>query len=232
MPQPDQRNERLLALHALRLKGMGDVAALATVFDQDHVTLEAELDRCLHDGLVARRDPGCSGDTWVLRPAGRTVGEQLLHEELESLSSKFAIDIGERIHSLYEAFLPLNRRLLDVCTRFQVRRRDPVELNDHSDPSYDAARIDELTEIDGEVRRICDQLEQFVSRFSRYGDGFEYALGRIRNGAVEWFAKPTIPSYHTLWFELHEDLLATLDLDRTIEAARFSGSTPTDQGIP
>ena len=31
--------------------------------------------------------------------------------------------------------------------------------------------------------------------------------------------KPVIESYHTVWFELHEDLLVTLGLDRAAETA-------------
>jgi hypothetical protein len=37
-------------------------------------------------------------------------------------------------------------------------------------------------------------------------------------GAREWFTRPVIDSYHTVWFELHEDLLSTLGLARASEA--------------
>ena len=46
------------------------------------------------------------------------------------------------------------------------------------------------------------------------------ALRRVRAGEHDWFTKPVIESYHTVWFELHEDLLASLGLDRSSEAAR------------
>ena len=36
-------------------------------------------------------------------------------------------------------------------------------------------------------------------------------------GDTDWFTKPMIPSYHTVWFELHEDLLATLGIERGSE---------------
>ena len=38
-------------------------------------------------------------------------------------------------------------------------------------------------------------------------------------GEVDWFTRPTIPSYHSVWFELHENLLATLGIDRAQEAS-------------
>ena len=40
---------------------------------------------------------------------------------------------------------------------------------------------------------------------------------RVTEGDRDWFTKPTIDSYHTVWFELHEDLLATLGLERSSE---------------
>ena len=34
---------------------------------------------------------------------------------------------------------------------------------------------------------------------------------------AEWITSPTRDSIHTIWFELHEHLLATLGRDRTTE---------------
>jgi hypothetical protein len=44
-----------------------------------------------------------------------------------------------------------------------------------------------------------------------------HALERTRAGDADWFTKPTIDSYHTVWFELHENLLATLGIERGTE---------------
>jgi hypothetical protein len=40
----------------------------------------------------------------------------------------------------------------------------------------------------------------------------------VRAGEGDWFTSPLVDSYHTVWFELHEDLLATLGLERAEEA--------------
>ncbi len=45
---------------------------------------------------------------------------------------------------------------------------------------------------------------------------------------TEWLTKPTILSYHTLWFQLHEDLLATLGLERAAETVRLNGEPTTE----
>ena len=48
--------------------------------------------------------------------------------------------------------------------------------------------------------------------------GFDQQYGHY-NGALDYFTKPILPSYHTVWFELHEDLLATLSIDRASEGS-------------
>ena len=40
---------------------------------------------------------------------------------------------------------------------------------------------------------------------------------RCRAATLDWFTKPTIDSYHSVWFELHENLLATLGIERATE---------------
>jgi hypothetical protein len=37
----------------------------------------------------------------------------------------------------------------------------------------------------------------------------------VQAGDAAYFAAPMIASYHTVWFELHEDLLATLGIARS-----------------
>lgn len=216
---------RLLVLQALRLKGLATGSVVATIYDLDPGDVGRELDALGQQDLVVHRDLSGSGARWSLTPAGRAEGERLVRAELERLPGRGERSARQLMTDLYERFLPLNRAILDLCTRWQVRCHDPVQLNDHSDAHYDAAIIVELGEIDGQVRKICDELATMLPRFGRYGRGFEYALGRIRNGAVEWFTKPTIASYHTLWFEYHEDLLATLGLDRAAETAQQAGAT-------
>jgi hypothetical protein len=41
-----------------------------------------------------------------------------------------------------------------------------------------------------------------------------HALERTAAGDADWFTKPTIDSYHTVWFELHEELIGAAGLTR------------------
>jgi hypothetical protein len=45
------------------------------------------------------------------------------------------------------------------------------------------------------------------------------ALDKINAGDSTWLTRPLIDSYHTVWFELHEELIGAVGLTRE-EAAR------------
>jgi hypothetical protein len=109
--------------------------------------------------------------------------------------------------------------VLDVVSRWQVRDVGgrPVR-NDHRDPAYDDAVVRDLAAIHGDARPVCDRLARTLDRYRPYGPRLAHAVERVRAGDTDYFAKPMIPSYHTVWFELHEDLLATLGIDRAAEA--------------
>ena len=69
------------------------------------------------------------------------------------------------------------------------------------------------------MQPICAALKDNLERFATYGDRFTYALKLVLDGEVDWFTKPMIESYHTVWFELHENLLSTLGIDRASESS-------------
>jgi hypothetical protein len=90
-------------------------------------------------------------------------------------------------------------------------------ITDHSDPQHDAGVIASLEALPAKVTPICADLGAALDRFAAYGPRLTNALERVRAGDVDWFTKPMLPSYHTVWFELHEDLLATLGIERSSE---------------
>ena len=52
------------------------------------------------------------------------------------------------------------------------------------------------------------------SLFASIGDKLLAALEKAEDGAIEWVSDAKIESYHTLWFELHEDLLRLMGRER------------------
>jgi len=200
---------RLLSLHALRLKGFAEADDAARLVGLAAEVVEDQLRVAAADGFTQHREGVRSG--WSLTVEGRKENERLLAEELDEARRR------DDVRDAYRRFLALNGELLAVCTDWQVRDGGAGILNDHTDPAYDAAVVARLDEIDGRVQPICALLGGWLDRFRGYGSRFRSALDRVRAGDTEWFTKPTIDSYHTVWFELHEDLLATLGIDRTAE---------------
>ena len=58
-----------------------------------------------------------------------------------------------------------------------------------------------------------------VSRFAQYRDRLRGARRRVQDHEHDWLLSPRIDSYHTVWMQLHEDLLLGLGLDRAEESS-------------
>jgi hypothetical protein len=205
---------RLLVLHGLRLKGFGEVAAIAEAVDLAESEAKPLLDELAGEGLVTYRDGRLSG--FSLTKEGREHHARALAAELDAAGARPAV------HDGYRRFLTHNAELLGICTSWQLREDGEGEgdatLNDHSDPDYDAGVIDRLASLHTGVEPICEDLGDALHRFRPYGPRLRAAVDRVLEGDHDWFTKPMIPSYHTVWFELHEDLLSTLGIERGSEA--------------
>ncbi len=208
---PHSSSLALLAVHGLRLKGRAEAADLAALWSTPEAEFVPILAEAEASEFVIHRDGRMAG--WYLTSDGRAEDERLLSEELDEIGAR------QLLHEAYNRFLALNRGMLEVCTRWQVKDAAEGVINDHSDPEYDAAVIAELADLDEGVQPIVADLLPVLGRFSIYPGRFSFALDKVRAGEQEWFTKPIMESYHTVWFELHEDLLATLGIDRATEGS-------------
>jgi hypothetical protein len=201
---------RLLVLHGLRLKGQAGAAAVAESAGIATAEVESWLARLAADGLVVHRDiPG----GWSLTPAGRAEHDRLVGREIDSAGVRPAIERA------YERFRALNGGVLDACSRWQVREiAGTAVVNDHRDREYDARVVADLAALHHRVEPLCEDLAGALDRYRPYRAQLSRAVEKVEAGERDWFTKPRLPSYHTVWFELHEDLLTTLGLDRTAEA--------------
>ncbi len=207
----------LLALHGLRLKGFAEANVIAALIGEDEDTVADALAKAAVAELALHRDGRMTG--WALTPAGRVENERLLAAELDAATGADGRSAREIVRSVYDRFLAMNASMLEVCTRWQVKDVDAQVLNDHSDPAYDAVVIADLGRLDEGVQPLLVELVALFDRFSIYAGRFAHALEQVRVGDQQWFTKPIMESYHTVWFELHEDLLATLGIDRASEGA-------------
>lgn len=200
----------LLVLHGLRLKGFAEIDAVAELVGLDTDDVSKRVDVAEVQGWVKHREGRVSG--WTLTAAGRAEGERRLAEELDMAGAL------EVVHDAYHRFLAQNAAVLRICTEWQMKEVDGRQvINDHDDIVYDTAIVEELAGVDAAAQPICSDLSEVLDRFASYGPRLENALARIRAGELDWFTGPTIDSYHTVWFELHENLLATLGIERGAE---------------
>ncbi|TDO45152.1 hypothetical protein EV651_1304 [Kribbella sp. VKM Ac-2571] len=193
-----------LVLHAIRLLGFADRKAIAQRFDLrdvDNLLKDAEARGWATYSSFA----GTSG--WSLTEAGRAENERLLKAELTDVDA---------IRKVYADFLLLNGMLQQACTDWQLRPvdGDPLAANDHSDAAWDAGVLHELKVIDGALGSITRRLTEVLPRFDGYDRRFAQALARATAGETAWVDRSDVDSCHRVWFELHEDLLATLNLHR------------------
>jgi hypothetical protein len=196
-------------LHTLRCIGFASadrVAATSGIAPEEtNVRLAALADQ----GLVSMT-PGPFGG-WSLTDEGRTTEEHMLKEELDSAGAR------ERVHQAYESFLRLNPDLLQVSTDWQmVRTGDTHVVNDHRDPEYDASVLERLISVDDSAQRVCAGLTTSLPRFESYGNRLASALSHALTGDTA-FVADNFDSYHSVWFQLHQDLLLTLGISRDEE---------------
>lgn len=120
------------------------------------------------------------------------------------------------MRAAYDRFLPLNGAVLRACTDWQLRpvAGDRLAGNDHTDPAWDDDVLRRLVEVDAELAPLVERLAGGLPRFLGYDTRFHDALGRARGGRAGWVDRTDVDSCHRVWFELHEDLLATLGIDR------------------
>ncbi len=206
----------LRVVHVLRVRGFVDTPLVAEVAGMSVDEATSVLTALEAAGHARHREGRMSG--WMLTSDGRAHGEVLLAEELVGLGCRAEVE------GAYSRFLEGNQGFLGLCTDWQLRPHpgdpsgEPV-MNDHADPAYDEAVIGRLAETDSAIQPVCAALAALLERFGGYGERFATALDRVTGGDLDWFTKPMIESYHTVWFELHENLLATLGIQRSKEHA-------------
>jgi hypothetical protein len=176
-----------LLLHEVRLRGF-------VVATDEHLTL-IEQELITHKATMV-----------ALTPQGRSLHESWARIEPDSAA-------GSAVARLHEGFDDLNRELLTVCSAWQVRPGGAP--NDHLDATYDWQVIDRLERLHERTGPRLRRVARDASRFESYDRRLWGAVRKvIDDGATEWFTSPRIDSYHTVWNQLHEDLLLALGIDR------------------
>ncbi len=115
------------------------------------------------------------------------------------------------------AFLPVNRRLRELCTAWQCR--PDGSANDHSDAQYDARIRDQLEDIHTDVSKLLRRAGKATPELLDHRDRLRVALERFDDGDTASLTSPMTDGYHTVWMWLHQHVLMLLGLTRAQDEA-------------
>jgi len=190
----------LAVLQAVRLKGRVSREDLAATLADD---IDWPVDELVKAGFVV------DGSALRLSSEGRARLEQLLTLERQDIDAA-------AVMAAYGEFRSVNRDFKALVTDWQLKSG---QRNTHDDPDYDAAVLARLDDVHHRVTPIIDAVATELPRLSRYGAKLHAALDQVHGGETMWLSRPLIDSYHTVWFELHEELILALGLTREAEDA-------------
>ena len=191
----------LAVLQAVRLKGRISRDGLSTTLGSEDVG--GTVDGLVEAGLLV------DGPTLRISPEGRVRLEELLTCERRQVNVPAIVAAYGQFHSVNGEFKAL-------VTDWQLRGGQP---NPHDDADYDAAVLARLDEVHHRVSRIVDAAAAELPRLGGYTAKLQTALDRVRAGETMWLSRPLIDSYHTVWFELHEELILAAGRTREDEDA-------------
>lgn len=141
---------------------------------------------------------------FVLLPSGREWLQGELRREIANVD-------GRLLEQVYHEFLPLNQRFKQLVSEWQVRR---------DDGSGDwRALVVSMEALHRDFLPLVERASSELSRLSPYTVRFEAALQAMRDGDTSMLAAPIKDSYHTVWFEFHEELITLTGRDRATEEA-------------
>ncbi len=191
-------------LHGVALKRHSEAADIAGIVGLPVEAVERELHLAVGTGRAIVHN-----DRYALTPLADV-----------ALRSRYSLHYGDLRENPafvqpYEAFERVNVALKQVITDWQTMTVGGKKVaNDHSDEEYDAGIIDRLGAIHEQVEPIIQRLAAQLPRLAIFGKKLLAALETAEDGDHEWVSDIRRESYHTVWFELHEDLLRIMGRER------------------
>lgn len=193
-----------LALHGLAIKKHGSPAEVAQITGLAEATVRAALDEAVKANRAVK-----TGEKYMLQPAAQV-----------ALRTGYSRDFGAQradaaMQATYDDFEKINEQLKQLITDWQTMTVGGQKLaNDHSDRDYDEKMIDRLGRLHERAGPILDRFAAGLPRLAVYKDLLTAALERAEDGDVAWVSDARCLSYHTVWFELHDDLIRILNRTR------------------
>jgi hypothetical protein len=192
----------LAVLQAVRLKGRVSLADLAATLGEGTDDVAGTVERLTKSGLLI------DGEALRVSPDGRVRLDELLVAERKQIDTA-------ALAAAYADFRAVNAEFKALVTDWQLKDGRP---NTHDDTAYDAAVLSRLDDVHQRVTPIVTAAAAQLPRLSHYSAKLQAALDNVHGGDTAWLSRPLIDSYHTVWFELHEELIVAAGLTRESEA--------------
>jgi hypothetical protein len=193
-----------LALHGLAVKKAGQPSAVADILGEDPEHVAVALRTAAAEGRAIE-----ARDTFMVTPAGR---EWLLERYTETFAELRADGAAAESYARFER---INRELLRLFTEWQMMPVGTESIpNDHSDSAYDDRIIDRLGALHERAEGPLKAFAALEPRFGEYIRRLDAAYDKTLAGEHDFVSGAKVDSYHTVWFELHEDLLRILGRER------------------
>ena len=191
----------LAVLQLLKLKGIATAETLVATLGE---AVDSSLPTLLANGHIKE-----AKNRYRVTPDGKQHLAALLEQE------RATVDHAS-LAAIYDDFHELNAEFKSLATEWQLRNGQP---NDHSDAAYDQSILEQVADLHPRFMPLVARAAAAAPRLSHYPARFLHALDNIQAGDHGYFLKPIIDSYHTIWFELHEDLIGLTNRSRLEEAA-------------
>jgi hypothetical protein len=197
-------NEVHLVLHGVAIKKHGSAQAIANLLGLDPERVGVVLQDLLRRGRVSELQGRFS-----LSPASRMA----LASEYSRYHGTLRSD--QDVVAAYDTFERINVELKTLISQWQTLEvAGEIVQNNHTDLEHDRDIIDRLGRLHERADRVLGVLAGRVPRFEIYRTKLLTALERAEDGDIEWVSAVRVESYHTVWFELHEDLLRLMGRER------------------
>lgn len=197
-------NDRDLVFHATAIKRHAAPAAIAALAALPEDRVKSELDGAVASGRAVE-----AKGAYALTPLAGVALQARYARHFAALRED-AVFVAA-----YEGFERINRGLKQIITDWQTLDVGGQKIaNDHRDKAHDDAVIDRLGGLHEQAEPILERLAARSPRLAYYGRKLVAALEAAEDGEHEWVSDIRRDSYHTVWFELHEELLRTMGRER------------------
>ena len=180
-------------LRAIAVKGFAQLDGLADALLSTPNDVRPIADQLVDVGLAAM-----TAGAYKLTDSGKARATEMLEAERD------AWGVDQAAAGL-DAFVDLDHRMKDTVTAWQMRGAET--MNDHSDADYDRNVLDRLAALHDDALAWLTPLESGCPRLADYRLRLVRAIQQAQSGDNRFVASPRVDSYHSVWFELHEDLI-------------------------